>query len=376
MKVNIKHLLRPLFVVYSRLFGWAAKTFHPFFPFTPLRLSIYITKKCNLTCPHCYTKDALNTPEPNSLDFDEWKKIVDTIPKNTVIDFCGGEIFFSKHMLPLLEYMSKKKRLISIITNGTTITQKIVDTFIDQKITYYMTSIDGMEAYHDKIRGKKGTFQQATNMIRYMQKEKKARGSIYPITCIKTVITPDNYQDIPALLDFAENELQVDNVQFALIYNNKNRMVFDSFTDYNLIPEFPGNTFEYPEKTREQVKETIKYIIEFKKKSKVFVGIDPKLPNDEMVLDYIDNQHDFGVKNCNQHWSEYFLHYDGQLTSCITYDLGNIRDVNYDVKKVLKQKGVRDFLKYMDSQMPFIEECRSCCKSEHEPKPSYNKSCT
>lgn len=350
------------------MFGYAAKLLHPIFPFTPLRLSVYITKKCNLTCPHCYTKDALNTPEPNSLNFDEWKKIVDTIPRNTVIDFCGGEIFFSKHMLPLLEYMSKKKRLISIITNGTTITESHVDRFIDQKITYYMTSIDGMEDFHDHLRGKKGTFKRATDMVRYMQNRKKQKGATYPITCIKTVITPDNYKDIPALLEFAENDLGVENIQFCLVYNNKNRMVFDTFSDYNLISGFEGNTFEYPEECKEGVKETLRYIINYKKKSKMFIGLDPRLPKDEMIIDYLDNQNNFGVKNCNRHWSEYFLHYDGQLTSCITYDLGNIRDVNYDVRQVLRQKKVKKFLKHMDAQMPFIEECRSCCKGDHHPK--------
>ncbi|OUR93597.1 hypothetical protein A9Q84_19200 [Halobacteriovorax marinus] len=365
MKIEIKKLLRPIFNIYSYVFGAGARFFHPFFPFSPLRITFYITKKCNLTCPHCYTKDALNTPEPNALSLDEWKKIVDTIPRNTVIDFCGGEIFFSKHTLPLLDYMTKKKRLISIITNGTTMTKATIDKFIDQKITYYMTSIDGMEEYHDKLRGKKGTFERATGMIKYMQERKLEVGAKYPVTCLKTIITPENYMDIPKILDYAENVLGVDNIQFSLIYNNKNRMVFDTFSDYNIIPDFPGNTFEYPDETREAVKNAIRYIIEYKKKSKMYIGIDPRMPKDEMLLDYIDDQHSFGVKKCNKHWSEYYLHYDGQLTSCITYDFGNIRDVNYDTKKVLRQKRNQGFLKFIDSQMPFLEECRSCCKSDH-----------
>jgi MoaA/NifB/PqqE/SkfB family radical SAM enzyme len=371
MKISLKHILRPIFNIYSLIFGLSAKWLHPYFPLTPLRLSVYITKKCNLTCPHCYTKDALNTPEPNALTFNEWKKIVDSIPRTTVIDFCGGEIFFSPHMLPLLEYMSRKKRLISIITNGTTITEKIVDSLIDQQITYYMTSIDGMELYHDNIRGKKGTFERATNMIRYMQKQKKLRKSKYPMTCIKTVITEDNFNEIPKLLHFAEHELGVENIQFALVYNNKSRMVFESFEDMERIPNLPGNTYDYPEDKKEDIKNLLRYIVEYKKTSNMFIGLDPRLPDDNMLVDYIDNQNNFGVKDCNRHWSEYFLHYDGKVTSCITYDLGNIRDVDYDVTKVLNRPKVKKFLKYMDSQMPFIEECRSCCKGDHSPKPEY-----
>lgn len=370
MKLRLKDFLRPIFNIYSWFFGWAAKAFHPYFPLTPLRLTIYITKKCNLTCPLCYTKDALNTPEPGALSIEEWKKIIDSVPFNTVIDFCGGEIFFSPHMLPLLEYMTKKNRLISIITNGTTITKPMVDKFLDQKITYYMTSIDGMEYYHDKLRGKDGTFKRATEMIKYMQERKKELGVIYPITCLKTIITPDNYMDIPKLLEYAEFELGVDNIQFSLAYNNKHRMVFETFEDYNKIETFDGNTFDYPEDTREQVKEAIRQIIAYKKKSKMYVGIDPRMPKDEMILDYIDNQYDFGVKKCDRHWSEYYLHYDGQLASCISYDLGNIRDVDYDVKKVLNRKEVKDYLKYMDSKMPYLDECRSCCKADHVKKSS------
>ena len=368
MHLGLKHILRPCYHIYSRLIGIATKFFHPNFPLTPTRLSIYITKKCNLTCDFCYTKDALNTPEPNALSMDEWKKIVDTIPRSTIIDFCGGEIFFSKHMMPLLEYLSRKKRIMTIITNGTTMTKGHIDFFIKNKITYYLTSIDGMEKLHDKIRGKKGTFKRASEMVKYLEEKQKETGSKFPLTCVKTVITEDNYKDIPELLRFSEHELGVDNIQFSFIHNNKHRMVYDTFDDYNMIPTFKGNTYQYPPNVIEDIKETVRYILKYKKTSKMFIGIDPRLPKEEMLLDYLDNQNKFGVKKCNRHWGEYFLHYDGQLASCITYNLGNIRDVNYNVKKVLGQKGVKRFLKYMDSQMPYIEECRSCCKAEHKVK--------
>jgi len=366
MKMSLAKLLRPIFNLYSSVAGILAKYFPGLFIFVPLRMTIYITKKCNLTCPMCYTKDALNTPEPNALTLEEWKRIIDSTSRNTVLDFCGGEIFFSPLTLPLLEYITRKKRLVSIITNGTTITEEMIDKFIEQKITYYMTSIDGMEYYHDKIRGKEGTFKRATDMIRYMQKKKKETGSKFPITCLKAIITPENYLDMPRLLEFAENDLKVDNVQFSLVYDNKHRMVFETFDDYNLIESFPGNTFTYPLETRENVKEAIRKIIEYKKTSNMYIGIDPRLPNDEMLLDYLDNPTAYGVKDCNRHHSECFIHYDGQLASCISYDMGNIRDHDFNVKKIFRKKEVRGYLKHLDNLMPYVDECRSCCKADHQ----------
>lgn len=364
--MRLGKLLRPVFNLYSSIAGFLAKYCPQIFIFVPLRMTIYITKKCNLTCPMCYTKDALNTPEPNALTLDEWKKIIDSTSRNTVLDFCGGEIFFSPLTLPLLEYITKKKRLVSIITNGTTVTEEMIDKFIKQKVTYYMTSIDGMEHYHDQIRGMKGTFKRATDMIRYMQKRKKETGSKFPITCLKVIITPENYLDLPRLLEFAEHDLKVDNVQFSLIYDNKHRMVFETFKDYTQIESFKGNTFNYPKETREEVKNAIRKIIEYKKKSDMYIGLDPRLPKDEHLLDYIDRQEDFGVKNCNRHHSECFIHYDGQLASCISYDLGNIRDHDYNAKKIFKKKEVRNYLNHLDSLMPYVDECRSCCKADHQ----------
>lgn len=361
----MKKLLRPIFNIYSNFFGLGAKYFHPFFPFQPLRLTLYITKKCNLTCGYCYTKDALNTPEPNSLTFDEWKLIIDSLPINTVIDFCGGEVFFAKDIYKILEYISKKRRPISLITNGTTMTEKSIDFFIDNKITYYMNSLDGMETYHDSYRGKKGVFKQSLKMLQYLHKRKAEKKATYPISCIKMMITPENYGDVPKMLHFAEHIAKVDNLQFSLVYNNKHRMVFETFDDPDQIDNFEGSTFDYPLHIKPKIKEAILSIIEYKKTSKIFIGIDPRMPSDLDLLDYIDNPKSFGVKSCNRHWSEVFLHYDGTLSSCVSINLGNIRDHNYNIKKTLSTGKALKYLKKMDSLFPFNEQCRTCCKADH-----------
>lgn len=361
----MKNLFRPLFALYSKFAGIFVRYFGGIVPISPLRLTIYVTKKCNLSCDFCYVKHNLNTPEPNSLDFEEWKKVIDKIPRHTVIDFCGGEIFLAKDMMKILEYLSRKKRLISIITNGTTVNEKMADFFIDRKITYYMTSIDGMWDTHDKIRGKKGVFKQSDKMFKYIQSEKKKRKARYPLTCLKTVITPENAHEIEDLLNYAENDAQVDHIQLSLIHEHEFKAGYDTFEGLEKLNQLKGNTFAYAPEDREKIKKAVKIIYEFKKKSKIFVGMSPDFKTEKEVLDYIDSHTDFGVKKCFKPYSEFFLQYDGQLAPCISNDWGNIRDFNYDVTKVLSSKKAKAFNKALQSKMPYFPECEGCCRSEH-----------
>tara|TARA_Y100000590_G_scaffold469529_1_gene657614 strand:- start:52009 stop:53052 length:1044 start_codon:yes stop_codon:yes gene_type:complete len=344
------------------------KHFNQVLPISPLRLTIYITKKCNLSCDFCYVKHNLNTPEPNSLNFDEWKKVIDKIPRTTVIDFCGGEIFLAKDMMRILDYMTQKKRLVSIITNGTTVNEKMADFFIDKKITYYMTSIDGMWETHDRIRGKQGVFKQSDKMFKYLHEEKKKRKKKFPLTCLKTVITPENAHEILDLLKYSEHEAKVDHVQLSLIHEHKFKAGYDTFDNISTLDELKGNTFSYEENDKEKIKKALRDIFEYRKTSKIFIGLSPTFGSEQEILDYVDDHLAFGVKKCDKQWSEFFLHYDGQIAPCISNNWGNIRDFNYDISQVLRSERARSFNKALEARMPFFPECEGCCRTIHTKK--------
>ncbi|MBT3585174.1 MAG: radical SAM protein [Halobacteriovoraceae bacterium] len=364
----IKGLVRPSYIAFSHLMGKATKAFYPHFPYGPGRLTILPTTKCNLSCDFCSVKESLNAPEPGVLSLDEWKRVIDSIPIYTAVDFSGGEVFFAKNFIEMLEYFFQKPRASSIITNGSTLTKPIVEKFIDFKLPMFLVSLDGMASYHDRIRGKAGVFERATEMLGHMIEEKKRRKVSFPITCIKTVLTEDNADQIPQLLEFAER-LGVDQIQFAIMYHNRLQMSFVTFKEFERPELIEGNSYAYPASVIPSILNAVEQIFEFKKKSKMYVGMAPEMKTKEEVLQFIKDPKSIGVKSCGRPFTDLFLHGDGQLTGCISHDFGNIRDFDYDVQKTLKGPAAMAWLEHFKKQEDYYPVCEGCCRAVHTVKP-------
>lgn len=126
----------------------------------PHVLNLFFTNKCNLACTYCFV-DKKNQRKA-SLDEVSLKRSVDLLFDytgiNKTISFKGGE--------PLLEWLLLKKTCLyaekeaktkglnlnlEIVTNGTLLTQQMVDFFIEHKV-FLKISIDGKKESHDKSR--------------------------------------------------------------------------------------------------------------------------------------------------------------------------------------------------------------------------------
>ena len=106
-------------------------------------------EKCNLKCKICYTKKtAPILKEEEILDFVErYGKSLEV----KVITFCGGEVFALAYFPHLVNTLTKKGIFVQIITNGTI---DKLDKFDDPNKVNLIVSLDGLEEYHDKNRGR------------------------------------------------------------------------------------------------------------------------------------------------------------------------------------------------------------------------------
>jgi len=78
---------------------------------------LVITNKCNLSCEYCYMSN-----EPNYMDFNLTKKIIDNTDDNSNIEFFGGEPLLNADVVEqTLDYIKQQNRKLRsvIITNGT-----------------------------------------------------------------------------------------------------------------------------------------------------------------------------------------------------------------------------------------------------------------
>ncbi|HLP91818.1 MAG TPA: nif11-class peptide radical SAM maturase 3 [Nostocaceae cyanobacterium] len=120
-----------------------------------------ITLKCNLACQHCGSRAGhtrsheLTTAEA----LDLVKQMADVgITEVTII---GGEAFLRPDWLEIAQAITKAGMLCGMTTGGFGITLDTAKQMRDAGIRVVSVSVDGLEATHDRLRGKPGSWQWA-----------------------------------------------------------------------------------------------------------------------------------------------------------------------------------------------------------------------
>jgi radical SAM protein with 4Fe4S-binding SPASM domain len=164
----------------------------------PLVSFLEITKGCNLRCRHCHIEGGKRYKQECSTA--EWMRVIDALWENGVfvLVFSGGEPFYRKDAIELLQYADNKGFLISIASNGLLLNDDLIDQLSNLKhLTSIAISLDGATPEtHEFIRGKR-TYVKTIDVI------KKLNDRRFPIE-IDTIIYKDNLselEDFVKLLD-------------------------------------------------------------------------------------------------------------------------------------------------------------------------------
>jgi Fe-coproporphyrin III synthase len=118
---------------------------------TPLAVSLNITSKCNLKCPHCSA--SANGKSDLDLNWEEWRKIVEQIIawKVPLLIISGGEPLLFDGLIDLIN-MTPKWLHIHVNTNATLMNPEFARLCAERRILVGI-SIDGGPQLHDQIRG-------------------------------------------------------------------------------------------------------------------------------------------------------------------------------------------------------------------------------
>lgn len=351
---------RKIHVIVSVIYGKIARSCNFIIQLPPSKIHIIFTSKCNLACDFCYVGTNLNQTEPDRLSLVEWEKIIDNTPRYCAMIFSGGEAFASKDIYPVLEMFLNKKRLVSVTTNGTLINKDKLKILIEKKLFFLMYSLHGLEEMHDFHVKKKGAFLKlcaSINLVNSLKKELKAD---YPLISIKTVITPENYKQIPAMIDYLEKNLTVHHIYFNLMSPNTlhhSLTIIDDIEDSRL---YQNTAYEYSDEVKEGIVSLINYILKKNKSSKIDLGFTDDFKTNLDLINYVRNPKMYGVQECNRPWHEFLLYYDGKITSCLGVKADNIRTLNYNLKNVFKNSKYRNFLNFIKKNEPNSSACASC----------------
>lgn len=148
----------------------------------PAHVVISVTNRCNLNCPYCFTRYAVNRED--RLNMERMISLIDELHKRGTryINLTGGEPLTRKDIKDIIHYITREKGIkCSLSTNGILLNEKIE---VLRGIDSINVSLDGNEEQHNHNRQS----QQYGEIIKGI--ENAVANNIPVTTC--TVLTKSN----------------------------------------------------------------------------------------------------------------------------------------------------------------------------------------
>ena len=175
---------------------------------SPVKVSIDITSRCNLSCAHCRNSSRGATSE---MTFEEIRTVLDDLARQRVlrIGLSGGEPFIRADAPEIIRYAARHAAgRVFVSTNGTLVDDRLLRELepARSRLTIKI-SLDGPRDIHDAIRGRAGAFDAAGNAISLCH----ARGYLVEVT---TTISRDN---VAHLRDLASHVMTLGCSRYNLV---------------------------------------------------------------------------------------------------------------------------------------------------------------
>jgi radical SAM enzyme (rSAM/lipoprotein system) len=144
------------------------------------------TSNCNLACLHCGS-DCKIIPDIKDMPAADFLKVAQQVatqynPREVMIVITGGEPLMRKDLPETGRELAKMGFPWGMVSNGYMLSQDLFRKLRDGGLRSATISLDGLEASHDWMRGKKGSFERAVAAISMLANEP---GMIYDVvTCV------------------------------------------------------------------------------------------------------------------------------------------------------------------------------------------------
>ena len=132
-----------------------------------------VTRRCPLSCEHCYER--YNTGGTETVSFDQWKRTIAALQRigTSVIVLSGGEPMVRfEDVLELLSSADKSASDFHMHTSGMGVTRKRARLLREAGLTAAAVGLDDVvEARHDRLRGRPGSYRQALQAVDWFREE-------------------------------------------------------------------------------------------------------------------------------------------------------------------------------------------------------------
>ncbi|MGZ4850777.1 MAG: radical SAM protein [Candidatus Bathyarchaeia archaeon] len=205
--------------------------------YAPFLIVWDFTHKCNLKCKHCYSNSGAIREE--ELTTQQAKDVIDQIADAgvTALAFSGGEPLTRSDFFEVAKYAANRGLYVSVATNGTLLTKETVQKLKAAKVNYLGISIDGACAKtHDEFRGVPGAFDKAVAGLKNCIEADLC-------VCIATTATKNNLEEMPAIIDLAEE------------------LGAERFTNFNFVPAGRGKAHYEQDPSPEEREKLMRYLL-------------------------------------------------------------------------------------------------------------------
>lgn len=206
-----------------------------------LTIQLDITNDCNLHCRHCYLPQKCS----QSISYSEWDMILNQysvllkkLKLEPMIMISGGEPLISSNFKPIIEnlFLRWSNIKVSILTNGTTIDQRIIDEYKDFQLSFQI-SLDGPDAERNDFYRGEGAFNAAIRGVRILN-ENNARVSL------QSILSKQTSSCIPEFFSLAK-ELNARSMNFTrFIPQGRGENLMKNGYDRTLMPNELKNAME------------------------------------------------------------------------------------------------------------------------------------
>lgn len=313
----------------------------------PSYLIFFITARCNSRCKMCfYWKEIEKAKNKKELTINEIEKITLHFKTLPYLSLGGGEPFLRQDIdkICYLFYNNCNTRFINIPTNAilTSVISKKVRSILEKCPEARLSidlSIDALGKLHDKIRGVKGNFDRAMQTYNELDKLRKKFSNL--TINVLTVLSKYNQDKINELIEYIRKNMNVNEHRLGLA-----RIDSREQKSKNVSIEKYKQYVELLNKTKKRDKGIFASILAGAYKTATEIAYETRKSNKA----YLD---------CVAGKKLIVMSEEGNVYPCelLSKKIGNIREYNYDIGKLLKSKNAKEIRQ-------FIKKTRCYCSWE------------
>lgn len=344
----------------------------------PLGVAIELTYACNWRCSMCFhhrpsvhdkMNDTIVARRREELTADAIKSLLDDLARSGVrhVSLHGGEPLLHPGFCEILSHASRVGLHTSTFSNAALITDDIARQMV-LHLHDLGVSIHGGEAVHDQVTGVPGSFRNAMDGIKRVQRAKSEASSATPHINLACIVTAVNHRHLSELVHVAR-ELELDHFGFGVV----------TFTDRSAMDatrrmlglkacgtSFLGDSLIEPDLLEVDPAAYSKAIADAKRlaaEEDIRVEGYPLTSHEAITQAFSDPFFRLG-KRCNYPWYSSVISCYGDVYPCIQFSFlgdafGNIRSQR--LRDVWRSPVYREFRRNFRRSGCYAPVCAKCC---------------